>query len=64
MYNMTLYYCVLIVFSLHRKSLKLILTTDLCRGGSVTKESPIMGKSMHDLGNNLHRLHSTSTHYY
>jgi hypothetical protein len=28
MYNMVLYYCVLIVFSLHRESLKLILATD------------------------------------
>jgi hypothetical protein len=28
MYNMVLYYCVLIVFSLHRESLKLILETD------------------------------------
>jgi hypothetical protein len=28
MYNMVLYLCVLIMFSLHRESLKLILTTD------------------------------------
>jgi hypothetical protein len=28
MYNMVLYLCVLIVFSLHRESLKLILATD------------------------------------
>jgi hypothetical protein len=28
MYNMVLYLCVLIVFSLHRESLKLILVTD------------------------------------
>jgi hypothetical protein len=28
MYNMVLYLCVLIVFSLHRESLKLILLTD------------------------------------
>jgi hypothetical protein len=28
MYNLVLYLCVLIVFSLHRESLKLILATD------------------------------------
>jgi hypothetical protein len=28
MYNMVLYLCVLIVFSIHQKSLKLILATD------------------------------------
>jgi hypothetical protein len=33
---MVLYLCVLIVFSLHRESLKLILTTNPSRGGSVT----------------------------
>jgi hypothetical protein len=36
MYNMVMYYCVLIVFSLHRESLKLILATDSFRDGSVT----------------------------
>jgi hypothetical protein len=36
MYNMVMYYCVLIVFSLHRESLKLILVTGPFRGGSVT----------------------------
>jgi hypothetical protein len=36
MYNMVMYYYVLIVFSLHRESLKLILVTDPFRGGSVT----------------------------
>jgi hypothetical protein len=36
MYNMVMYYYVLIVFSLHRESLKLILATDPFRGGSVT----------------------------
>jgi hypothetical protein len=36
MYNMVMYYYVLIVFSLHQESLKLILTTDPFRGGSVT----------------------------
>jgi hypothetical protein len=36
MYNMIIYYYVLIVFSLRRESLKLILVTDLFRGGSVT----------------------------
>jgi hypothetical protein len=36
MYNMVLYYCVLIVFSLRRESLKLILATDPSRGGSIT----------------------------
>jgi hypothetical protein len=33
---MVLYLCVLIVFSLHRESLKLILVTDPFRGGSIT----------------------------
>jgi hypothetical protein len=36
MYNMVMYYYVLIVFSLRRESLKLILATDPFRGGSVT----------------------------
>jgi hypothetical protein len=36
MYNMVMYYYVLIVFLLHRESLKLILATDPFRGGSVT----------------------------
>jgi Na+-translocating ferredoxin:NAD+ oxidoreductase RnfA subunit len=36
MYNMVLYLCVLIVFSLRRESLKLILVADPFRGGSVT----------------------------
>jgi hypothetical protein len=36
MYNMVMYYYVLIVFLLHRGSLKLILATDPFRGGSVT----------------------------
>jgi hypothetical protein len=33
---MVLYLCVLIVFSLHQKLLKLILTMNPSRGGSVT----------------------------
>jgi hypothetical protein len=36
MYNMVMYYYVLIVFSLHRESLMLILATDPFRCGSVT----------------------------
>jgi hypothetical protein len=36
MYNMVMYYYVLIVFSLRQESLKLILATDPFRGGSVT----------------------------
>jgi hypothetical protein len=38
MYNMVMYYYVLIVFSLRRESLKLILATDSFRDGSVTCE--------------------------
>jgi hypothetical protein len=37
MYNIVMYYYVLIVFSLRRESLKLILATDPFRGGSVTQ---------------------------
>jgi hypothetical protein len=37
MYNIVIYYYVLIVFSLRRESLKLILATDPFRGGSVTE---------------------------
>jgi hypothetical protein len=37
MYNIVMYYYVLIVFSLRRESLKLILATDPFRGGSVTR---------------------------
>jgi hypothetical protein len=36
MYNIVMYYYVLIVFSLRRESLKLILAMDPFRGGSVT----------------------------
>jgi hypothetical protein len=37
MYNMVIYYYVLIVFSFRRESIKLILAMDPFRGGSVTK---------------------------
>jgi hypothetical protein len=40
MYNMVMYYYVLIVFSLRRESLKLILATDPFRGASVTYPCP------------------------
>jgi hypothetical protein len=36
MYNVVMYYYVLIVFSLRQESLKLILATDPFRDGSIT----------------------------
>jgi hypothetical protein len=40
MYNMVMYYYVLIVFSLRQESFKLILATDAFKGGSVTTQFP------------------------
>jgi hypothetical protein len=44
MYNMVMYYCVLIVFSLHRESLKLILTTNPFRSGSQTSGAAVLSR--------------------